>query len=69
MTGELRGVLGERDKHTLRHVFGLMRIADHPPRGGINEINVTAHQLGEGRFGTAAGVILQELLVGLRVHS
>jgi hypothetical protein len=30
---------------------------------------VTAHQLGERRFGMASGVIPQELLVGLSVHS
>ena len=67
--GELPGVLRQRHKHALGHVFGLVRIANHPQRGGIDEVNVTAHQLGKRRFRLASGVISQELLVGLSVHS
>ena len=69
MAGELPGILRECDEDSLRHVLGLMRIGHHPPRGGINEINVAAHEFGEGRFGAVAGVIAQQLLVGLSVHS
>jgi len=45
--GELPGVLRQRHKHALGHVFGLVRIANHPKRGGIDEVNVPAHQLGK----------------------
>ncbi len=55
-------------RHTLGHVFGLVRIANHPQRGGIDEVNVTPHQLGKRRFRMASGVIPQELLVSLSVH-
>ena len=66
--GELPGVLRQRHKHALGHVFGLVRIANHPQRGGIGEINVPTHQLGKRCFRMASGVIPQELLVGLSVH-
>lgn len=46
-----------------------MCIANHPQRGGIDEVNVAAHQFSKRRFGPLAGVILQELLVGKTVHS
>jgi hypothetical protein len=67
--GELPGVLRQRHKHALGHVFGLVRIANHPQRRGIDEVNMTAHQLGERRLRTASGVIPHEWLVGLSVHS
>jgi hypothetical protein len=46
-----------------------MGIADHPQRGGINKVSMPPHQFGEGRLQMTSGVIPQELLVGLRVHS
>jgi len=67
--GELPGVLRQRHKHALSYVLRQMRIANHPQSGGIDEVNVTAHQLGKRQFRMACGINLQELLVGLRVHS
>ena len=66
---ELPGILRQRHKHTLRHVLGQVRIANHAQRGGIDEVNVPAHQFGKRRFRPAPGVIAQELLVGQTVHS
>ena len=40
--GELPGILRQRHRHALGHVFGLVRIANHPHRGGIDEVNVPA---------------------------
>ena len=45
------------------------RIAHQAQRDGIDEVHVTARQLGEGRLGTPLGVGAQQLRVGLIVHS
>lgn len=36
-----------------------MPVANHAQCGGINEVNVAAHQLGKRRFRAALGVISQ----------
>ena len=46
-----------------------MGIANHAPRGGIDEVNVPAHQFGERSLGPALGVIAQKLLVAQIVHA
>jgi hypothetical protein len=56
-------------KHPLGHIFSEVRIANHPQRGGMDEIHMAAHQFGKRRFRMASGVSPQELLVGLSVHS
>ena len=63
------GILSEGHKGALRHILSEVGVANHPERSGIDEINVAAHQLGKGGLRMAAGVVLQELLVGLSVHS
>ena len=40
---ESSGILRERNKHALGDILGEVRIANHPQRGGINEIHVAAH--------------------------
>jgi len=37
---ELPGVLRQRHKHPLGHVVRELRIANHPQRGGIDEVHV-----------------------------
>ena len=59
----------EGNKHALRHVLGQVRVANHAQRGGIDEVNVPAHQFGEGHLRPGLGVIAQKLLVGQIVHS
>ena len=66
---ELPGILRQGHERALRHVLGQVRVANHAQRGGIDEVNVPAHQFGKRRFGAALGVIAQELLVGQTVHS
>jgi hypothetical protein len=58
---ELGGVFRECDEHALGHVLSEVRIANHAQRGGIDEIHVTAHQLGKGRFGAVFSVGAQQL--------
>ena len=65
---ELPGIPRQGHEHTLRHVLGQVRIADHAHGGGIDQVNVPAHQFGKRRFGAALGVIAQKLLVGQTVH-
>jgi hypothetical protein len=66
---ELRCAFCQRDEGGLAHVLGKVRIADHAPRGGVNEIHVPPDQFGERRFGMVFRVGLQQLGVGLVVHS
>lgn len=63
------GVLGEGHKDALGDVLGQMCIADHAQGRGIDQVDVPPHQFGERGFGTRAGEITQELLIGLMVHS
>ncbi len=65
---ELPGILRQSQKDGLRYVLGQMRIANHPQRGGINQVNVPARQFGEVGFGLAIRIVSQELLVGQVVH-
>ena len=60
---ELWCVIGQRHKRALSHISGQMRVANHPQRGGIDEVNVPLHEFGERRIGSAFGVILQQLSV------
>jgi hypothetical protein len=66
---ELRCRLRQGHKDALGDILGLVRVAQHPQRGGIDQVNMPANQLGEGRFGAACGIIPQKLLVGPAVHS
>src|SRR5580765_1031494 len=59
----------ESDKHALCDVLGEVRVTNHTPRGGIDEIHVAPHQLVEGGFRTTFSVGLQQLRVGLTIHS
>ena len=58
MARELPGILRERDKHTLRYILRQVGIANHPKRGGINEVNTPAHQLGKRRLRPVPGIVL-----------
>ena len=58
---ELGGVLRECDEHTLGHVLGEVRSANHAQHGGIDEIHAAADQLGERRFGAAFSAGAQRL--------
>ncbi|MEK7675698.1 MAG: hypothetical protein AAB676_07685 [Verrucomicrobiota bacterium] len=66
---ELPRILRQGHKHPLRHVFGQMRVVNHPQGGGIDEINMPPHQFGKRRLRPEPGVIAQKLLVGQTVHS
>ena len=66
---EVHGALGQCHEHRLSHVLRDVRIANHAKRGRIYEINVTLHQLGEGRFGMLLRIGAQQLGIGLTVHS
>jgi hypothetical protein len=67
--GEPGGVLGEGHKDALGDILGQMRVADHAQGGGIDQVDVPLHEFRERRFGTRDGEIIQELLIGLMVHS
>ncbi len=69
MIRELPSILCKGHKHSLGHVPSEMRVTNHPDGGGINQINVPAHEFGESGFGLAFRVIPQKLLVCLVVHS
>lgn len=58
---ELAGVFRKGDEHALGYVFREMRIANHAQRGGMDEIHIAAHQLGERRFGAVFSVGEQQL--------
>ena len=58
---ELGGVFRECGEHALGHVLSEVRIANHAQRGGIDEIHLAAHQLGECRFGAVFSVGAQQL--------
>ena len=58
---ELGEVFRERDEHALSYIFREVRITNHPQRGGIDEIHMAAHQLGERWFGAVFRVGAQQL--------
>ena len=64
MAAELPGILRQRHKHALRHVLGGMCVANHAQRGGVNQINVAPHELGESGFRPLFGVVGKKLVVG-----
>src|ERR1043165_1139671 len=66
---ELSGALCQRHEHTLGHILRQMRVADHAPGGGIDQIHVAAHQFVESSFRPAFSVSTQQLSVALIVHS
>ena len=68
-SGKPWSILRQGHKHTLRNVFGQVRVPNHPQRGGIDEVNVPPHQFGKRRLRPALGVIAQELLVGQTLHA
>ena len=39
-SGKPWSILRQGHKHTLRNVFGQVRVPNHPQRGGIDEVNV-----------------------------
>jgi len=55
-----RGFAGEREENGLRHILGIAVVAREPPCNGIDQVDVPAHQFGEGGFGIAAGKFLQQ---------
>ena len=60
---ETRGVEGEIEEGGLGDFFGELRRANLPERGGMDEIDVTADEFGEGVFGVVVGVAREELQV------
>ena len=69
MVRELPGILRQSHECNLRHVLGQVGVANHAQRGGIDEVNVSAHQFGKRHFRMVLGVIAQKLWVGQAVHS
>ena len=67
--GELRRAPRQGHKRALRHILGQVRVANHAPRGGIDEVNVPPHQFSKRGLRPAFGVLAQKLLVGQIVHS
>ena len=63
LVGKLACLLGEDDKHRLRDFLGQLRIAHLPQGGGINEADAPVYQRFKGRFGTAGGILPQQLYV------
>jgi hypothetical protein len=47
---QLPGLPGESHKHRLRYILGQVHIANHAPRGRIDEVKVPPHQFGECRL-------------------
>jgi hypothetical protein len=61
--GQSGRLVGEVREHRLRYVLGQVRIAvERAQSGGINEINIPAHQLAERGFRTIPDIIREELL-------
>ena len=58
----------QRHEHPLGHVLRQVRITHHPHGGGIDQVNVPAHQFGKRRFRPVLGVVPQKLLIG-QAHS
>jgi hypothetical protein len=56
--------LREIDEHALRYVPGQVGVAaDLPPGGGVDDIDVSLHQLGESRFALAFAIPSQQFRV------
>jgi hypothetical protein len=56
---ELPRILCESHKHTLSHVLGQVRIANHAQGSGIDKVNVPSHEFGKRRLRAALRVIAQ----------
>ncbi len=59
------GVAGEVGEDGLGDFLGELRGADLAERGGMDEIEVAADDLGEGVFGAVAGIAREQLEVGI----
>jgi hypothetical protein len=66
---KLCGVVCQSYEYALGNVFRRVRIAHHSQGCRIDEVNVTAYQLGKRRLGVTSRVFPQKLLVGLSVQS
>jgi hypothetical protein len=58
---ELDGVFRKCEEYALGYIFREVRIANHAQRGGIDEVNVPAHQFGKRRFRAPFSVGAQQL--------
>ena len=63
------GILRERHEHGLRDVMGGMRLAGHAQGGGVDKVDMPLDQFCEGGLRPTLGVVAQQLLVSLLVHS
>jgi hypothetical protein len=65
---QLRRMASEGDEDGLGHILGGLLVADHAQGGGINEIDVSADQIGKGGLRPVFGVIAQEEMVARSIH-
>jgi hypothetical protein len=69
MIRELGRVLCQRYKNCLRYVLRRVGFANHAERGGIDQVNMSKHDLGKRGFGMVLCIVAQQLLVTLIIHS
>ena len=43
-------LMRQGQKHALRDILGQMGVADHPHRGGMDQVHMPAHQFGKRRL-------------------
>ena len=68
MAGEFPRLAGERGEDLLRDIGGAVRVsAGAAQRGAVNEIDVAAHEFGEGGLGAFLGVTAEQ--IGIIVHA
>jgi hypothetical protein len=63
------GVLRQGHEHGLGDVLREVRVANHPQRSGVDQVDVPPREFGKGGLGPLSGVITQEVAIGRAVHS
>jgi hypothetical protein len=59
--GERAGLAGQSEEDCLRHILGGVGVAPDFSQGhGVHEIDVAAHEFGEGRVGAFRGVLKEQ---------
>ena len=66
---ELSGVMSKRGEYRLGDIFSQVPIRHHPQCAGINQIKIPPDQYGKRFFRAVLGILSQQLLIRLIVHS
>ncbi len=60
--------LRQHQKDRLRNILSQMRVADLPPRRGVNQVHVAEHHRRKGILGACAGIFAEQFKIAVTLH-